>query len=274
MKLDMVAWLKKHWLRTALWLLLILPVLSFLLASASIMLYMFWPRSFDEINTAQFTAPQTEDDVRHLTILAHGMRDNPRTWIDPLKEVYAAKDYEGSVLGVDWSPYAQSSLTCAVNGRRIGKLIGREIGEQLAAKQSIDSAHLIAHSCGAFVIYGACQAIKQSNESIVVQTTYLDPVSIYGIWWDYGIKHFGSCADYSEAYIDTEDSIHGSNQLIPNTHTYDVTRKRKQAGSPVPPHVWPVAYYEQLVRDNSAPKFWEDDTLKSRKPAGELEKVQ
>lgn len=238
------------------------------------MLYMYWPRHFDEINTAQYEAPQTGDGTRHLTILAHGMRDDPRSWINPLKAVYVEKDYEGSVLSVDWSPYAQSSLTCAVNGRRIGKLIGKLIGEQLAANKSIDSAHLIAHSCGAFVIYGACQAIKQSNKNIVVQTTYLDPVSIYGIWWNYGIERFGSCADYSEAYIDTEDSIHGSNQQIPNTHTYDVTSKRKQAGNPVPPHVWPVAYYERLVVNDSAPKVWEDETLARRKPVGELEKVE
>lgn len=266
----MITWLKKRWFTAAIWLLLIFPVLSFLLASASIVLYMYWPRNFDEINTAQFQALQLEDGARHITVLVHGMRDDPRSWIDPLKEVYAAKDYEGSVLGVDWSPYAQSSLTCAVSGKRVGTLIG----EQLAANKSIDSAHLIAHSCGAFVIYGTCQAIKQSNQNIVVQTTYLDPVSIYGIWWDYGIKHFGSCADYSEAYIDTEDSIHGSNQLIPNTHTYDITRKRKQAGNPVPPHVWPVAFYEQLVVNDTAPKVWEDETLKNRKPAGDLEKVQ
>lgn len=250
---------------------LVLPVGSFLLVSASIVAYMYWPRNFEEINTAPpIKTSQAESSIRHVTVLAHGLRDTPLTWMDPLKEVYGAKNYDGKVVGIDWSPYAQSALTCAINGKRIG----RQIGKQIAANRAINSAHLIAHSCGAFVIYGVCQAIKQSNKNIVVQTTYLDPVSIYGIWWNYGIKHFGSCADYSEAYIDTEDSIYGSSQLIPNTHTYDVTNMRKQAGKPVPPHVWPVAYYEQLVDNDSAPKVWEDRTLQWRKPVGELEKIQ
>lgn len=233
----MFAFLKKHWFALAAWLLLILPLAIFLLVSALIMAYMYWPKSFDEINTAQL-----KTDGKHITVLAHGLRGGLSTWINPLRELYEEKHHPGTVVGIDWSPYAQSSLTCAVNGKRIGN----QVGAQLASNQSINTVHLIGHSCGAFVIYGACQAIKEADLDIVVQTTYLDPVSIYGISRNYGLEHFGTCADYSEAYIDTEDGFAGSDQLIPNTHTYDVTQVRRQSGSEIPPHVWPTVYYRRL----------------------------
>lgn len=249
------------------WLLLILPVGGFLLVSALIMAYVYWPGSFSEIDLARF-----DNKNAHTVVLVHGVKDDLTTWVAPLKRIYEEKasEHEGAgVIGFDWSAYAQSSITCAINGRRIG----RQIGQRMAASNTANSIHLIAHSCGAFVIYGACEAIKEAHNPVVVQTTYLAPVSVHGLSWNYGINHFGSCADYSEAYVDGEDGVPGSNRLIPNTHTYDVTDVRKQSGSEVSPHLWPIAYYGQLVADGRAPRYWHDQGLKVRKPAGELERV-
>ena len=262
--------LKKHWLAVAIWALLIFPTANFLLASAALITYMYWPffygqESFAVIDFSQFKANQS-----HMVVLAHGVKDDPNTWIKPLEATYEQAGYRGQIIGIDWSAYAQGTLRCAISGKRIGRLIG----ERIAADENIRSVHFIGHSCGAFVIYGACQAVKQHRKTISVQATYLDPVSVYGLFWDYGVEHFGDCGDYSEAYIDTEDGVPGSNQLLPHCHTYDVTAVRKRSDYHSTPHMWPVHYYQQLVATNRAPDLRNDAALPNVKPAGILEIVE
>jgi hypothetical protein len=256
---------KKHWLKIGIWLLIILPVGSFLIVSAFILAYMFWPRAFEQID-----APDFETSDSHVALLAHGLRDHPTAPMNSLRAAYEQAVPGSRAFNVDWSPYAQNSLTCATNGKRIGERIGRE----LATNPKIQSLHLVAHSCGAFVIYGACQAFKRVNKTATVQTTYLDPVSVYGIWWNYGLHHFGECADYSEAYIDTGDGVPGSNELIPQTHTYDVTAARKHTGQQTQTHLWPIEYYRQLLANGRAPMVWKDSAVEENKPAGVLEVVK
>jgi len=256
---------RKHWLKIGLWVLIILPLVGFLVGSAFILAYMFWPRDFEHVNISKF-----ESTSSHTAVLAHGLKDNPSTKLDSLKTDYRQALPNARVFAVDWSRYAQNTLTCATNGKRIGERIGRK----LAANPNIENLHLIAHSCGSFVIYGACQAFRQLNKTARVQTTYLDPVSVYGIWWNYGLRHFGRCADYSEAYIDTEDDVPGSNQLIPHTHTYDVTEVRKRTGRQTHAHLWPIEYYQQLLASGQAPMVWKDSMLKENKPTGRLEVVR
>jgi len=261
-----VNFFKQYWLKIGIFCLLILPVVSFTLVSLSILIMIYWPTSFNRITLDQFQTQKT-----HLVILAHGVRDNTEGWSKPLKNTLKNTEFDGDVVDLDWSAYANKSMTCAVQGKRIGHLIGKKI----AQNNNLKSVHLIAHSCGSFVIYGACEAIRHADKtnSIQIQTTYLDPVSVYGILWNYGVDNFGSCGDYSEAYIDTEDSVPGSNQLLPFTHTYDVTAVRHRSNSDIPPHLWPVAYYHQLVRDGLAPDLHTNATLPSQKPVGELDVV-
>lgn len=265
----MFRYLKQHWLLTLIIVFLVLPLLGFVLGSAGLFAYIYWPNQYGDIKLSQL-----EGKHSHKVVLAHGVKDNPQTWSGPLREIYVEKNFKGDVLALDWSKYAQSSLRCAIEGKRIGELLGRQlISEQTAAQQKVKSVHLIGHSCGSFVVYGACQTLKKSQPAIVVQTTYLDPVSIYGLFWDYGLEHFGDCANYSEAYIDTEDGIPGSNELIPHTHTYDVTALRKTTQGDINPHLWPTNYYQDLVDQGKAPEFHHDPSLINRKPPGILEQL-
>lgn len=251
-------------LELALWLLFVLPAAGAILLSLSLLLYMYWPHDFGEINFDAFTPTQS-----NVMVLAHGLRDTPASWIDPLLLALRDEHYDGQLMPVDWSRYARSEVRCAIDGRRIGE----RIGDQIASSEMVKSVHLVGHSCGAFVIYGACQAIKAVNPHILVQTTYLDPVSIYGPLPHYGVGRFGDCADYSDAYIDTQDDVIGSNQLLPHTHTYDVTAVRNRVHSTIPPHVWPTEYYRRLVEQGRMPELRLDPALATRKPEGVLEVV-
>ena len=144
---------------------------------------------------------------------------------------------------------------CTFNARRIG----HDLGEKLSELENIKRLHLIGHSAGAFVVYAMCEAMKKRNEGIFIHTTYLDPVSIYGgIDWGYGTRNFGSCADISDAYIDHEDGVPGSDDPLMNPHTFDVTGLKKAAGFTGSPHLWPIEYYRQAVQGETLP-YWEPD---------------
>jgi hypothetical protein len=226
---------------------------------------MYWPENFDTIDFNQFQTEQSS-----LILLAHGAHDKSESWLIPLQQAYNKRQHSAQVMPLNWSNYAQTPLNCAIKAGRIGKLLGEEI----LISKNLNNVHLIGHSCGAFVIYAACKAIKETNNNIVVQTTYLDPLSINGINWRYGLDHFGTCADYSEAYIDTEDGVIGSNELLPHTHTYDVTAVRKATNSSSSPHNWPTMYYLQLVTAGIEPNYAFDKTLADKKPRGILEVVK
>lgn len=94
------------------------------------------------------------------------------------------------------------------------------------------------------MILGICEGAKSIKPTIKIQTTYLDPVAVYsGFFWQYGIKNFGSCANYSDTYIDTEDRVPGSNQAILHSATFDITQMRTSQKLDIPPHVWPTLFY-------------------------------
>ena len=116
--------------------------------------------------------------------------------------------------------------------------------------------------------------MRARRREVVIQSTYLDPVSVYGgLFWNYGLTRFGACADFSDAYIDTEDGVPGSNQRLPSAHTFDVTQARKRTTFSGSPHVWPTAYYQQLVQRGQHLDLQRDRNLLSKFPRGELDVV-
>lgn len=232
-----------NWRKLALWLLVALPLGPFVLATVVITAYMYLPITYDELKPTELNS-----GAEHISIAAHGLRDTANSWALPLmhsmQSSSSASDRIAQHLAIDWNPYSQNTFRCSVDGKRIGY----QLGVKLSALPNLKSVDLIGHSCGAFVVLGACEAIKSQNPDIVVRSTYLDPVSIYGgFFWRYGLGKFGSCADISDAYIDTGDSVPGSNQALPYATTHNVTQARIDAGYRGSPHVWPTVYYQQLI---------------------------
>lgn len=141
------------------------------------------------------------------------------------------------------------------------KKIGIEIGKRLATLTSLKAIHAIGHSCGAFVTLGICEGAKSVNPQLIVQTTYLDPVSVYsGIFWDYGIDHFGTCGDFSDSYIDTRDTVPGSNQALPHVFTFDVTLQQTEKDAQYPPHAWPTRFYLNAYEARHVPVLYKADS--------------
>jgi len=237
---------KKQLVRWAIWLLVIIPGIPFILGSIGFIVYAFWPRDL----TSVINIPLNEKS-EFVSISAHGVKDNVNSWSDELQNVINHNNNELAQQNIsfNWSEFSDKVLICSVSAKRIGY----KIGQRLIKETKVKSIHVIGHSCGAFVALGLCEAIKEQSTDIKIQTTYLDPVSVYaGVFWNYGIDNFGTCADFSDSYIDTRDGVPGSNVNLPHTATFDVTElgvKNKN----IQPHNWPTQYYLEAYRNKKVP---------------------
>ena len=248
---------KQKLIRLIFYWVVLLPGIPFVLVSIGITSYVYWPRDFSAVSELS-VAPDTE----YITLSAHGVKDSPASWSDELQQLMAIKPYAqlGKIAqqnhSIDWQRFSNNVFICSVSGKRIGI----EIGERLAKQANLNAIHAIGHSCGSFVVLGICEGAKSVNPQIVVQTTYLDPVSVYsGFFWDYGLEHFGSCADFSDNYIDTRDTIPGSNQPLTHAYTFDVTKRQTKADAEFPPHAWPPQFYLNAYKAGNVPIFYKGD---------------
>ena len=237
----------KQWLV----LVLIVPGIPFVIGSAFIIVYSTMPWPTGETVTMQKFAATTEE----LIVLVHGKGDHPSSWGNNFAAALNTRvlGNDQQAVTVNWSDYANDMFRSTLNARRIG----HDLGSKLVKNKNLKRVHLIGHSAGSFVVYGICEAIKERNEDLFVHTTFLDPVGIYaGIDWGYGTRNFGSCGDISDAYIDRDDGVPGSNAPLDQPHTFDVTALKTKTGFTGLPHLWPVEYYQQTVVDKRL-EYWQ-----------------
>ena len=148
------------------------------------------------------------------------------------------------------------------------------IRDSFATSAALESMHLVGHSCGSFVVLGLCETLRELRPDLSVQTTFLDPVTVYGgFFWEYGLEHFGSCGEFSDAWIDTGDDVPGSNEVLPRAATFDVTPAREASGWTGLPHNWPTVYYTKRAEAGTLLELRDDASLASRRPRGVLQKV-
>ena len=228
---------QKSWIKLAILLLGILPLIPFLLATCLITVYAYWPT---DLNNFDLFAKDLKEN-QNLTIIAHGVADTNESWAQPLSNIIHQVKPNSKAIPVNWAYQARNAVSCAINAHRIGKYIAT----QLSDLQHLQTIHLVGHSCGSHLTYAICKQIKKVNPNIFVKTTYLDPASVYGLNWDYGIENFGRCADRSIAFIDTKDSIPGSNVALPNAITFDVSNLK--GNKAINPHVWPTMFYQEYI---------------------------
>jgi len=233
---------KKQWKQFLLHFFITVPIGLFVLVSSVLFIYIFWPLNYESV---KYDLPIHS---QKLFVISHGLKDTPNSWARPLAIKLNKQFPDSKAIVVDWSEYATDAFNCSVSAKRIGK----RIGESIASLNGLHTVHLIGHSCGAFINLGACEAIKNDKNDLKIQTTYLDPVSVYGgMFWRYGVDRFGRCGDFSDTYIDTEDNVPGSNKALPNSYTFDVTPLRTQMKEDIHPHLWPIAFYQSHVLDSN-----------------------
>ncbi|MBU2971708.1 hypothetical protein KO527_20365 [Pseudoalteromonas sp. C2R02] len=235
---------------------MIIPGIPFILGSLGFITYAFWPRDLSSVINIPLNSK-----AEFFSVSAHGVKDNPDSWSDELQKLIKQNNIVKSQqnISLNWSEFSDNVFICSVSAKKIG----HQLGQRLLKETKVKSIHVIGHSCGAFVALGLCEAVKEQSSDIKIQTTYLDPVSVYaGVWWNYGIDKFGTCADFSDSYIDTRDGVPGSNINLPYTATFDVTELGVKNNN-MKPHNWPTQYYLSAYRNKKVPLIKETPQLQN-----------
>ena len=178
------------------------------------------------------------------------MGDDVHSWaLDMAAELRQQATAGQQVSAVDWSREAGNLFRASVQASRIGRQLAEQVWQQ---HPQLRHSHFIAHSAGSFMAYAYCRQIKHLNPAIQVTTTYLDPASVHrGFDWNYGLRHFGDCADHSEVLFHRGDGVPGSEEPLPQAHSLDVTAYKPADWHNG--HLWPVQYYRQRIQATARP---------------------
>lgn len=182
--------------------------------------------------------------TRSAILLFHGSGGRDEPTLSALEA--RARELLGTGNGVtvrryDWSPYSDARFRAAVNGDHVGRALGAE----LARLPALESVRFIAHSAGAYIPGAACEALRAAAPRPVrVDITYLDPIGFHGVLdAGWGVRNFGTCGDYVEAIINTDDPAPATNTPLENAWNLDVTDAAGKSAFAAGGHRWPVQYY-------------------------------
>jgi hypothetical protein len=185
--------------------------------------------------------------TRTLVVLVHGSGGREEPGIVALERRFrelAAQRSDVQVVRYIWSPWSDNTFRAGANGTHIG----RTLGMQLAAARQLTSVHLVGHSAGAYVLDPLCEGWRAARGAdaarIRVAITFLDPIGFRDIWdKGWGSRNFGRCADFAEAYINTDDPAPATDRPLSQAWNVDVTAAGHAAVFAGGGHRWPVQYY-------------------------------
>ena len=175
--------------------------------------------------------------TRTAVLLFHGSgaRDEPTLMAVEERFRALARGQPGTaVMRYIWSPYSEKRFRAAVNGAAVGEALGAE----LAGLPRLESIHLIGHSAGAYPLDPLCESYRKAGGRARIVITYLDPIGIQGVLdFGWGARNYGACADYAEAFINTDDPVPATNSPLAHAWNVDVTAAGKLAAlrRPRPP---------------------------------------
>lgn len=196
--------------------------------------------------TPSFTiVGDTGDNQGEAIVVVHGAGDNPESFALPLAaELADSTPRSPTVLVVDWEDAASNYLLAAGRGMEVGEGVARQLA-------GYDPVTVIAHSAGAFVAH----AIERNLSGAGLTLVLLDPFTARSIFqWRYGRRQFGSDADYTWVYLNTNDRVPATNAICRNAVNLDVTALVATADNESERHRSPVYWYRATVGD--APGDW------------------
>jgi len=207
--------------------------------------------------------------TRDVTLLFHGRggRDEPGLVALERRLHELIGTQPGSVVRrYIWAPHSDVRLRAAENGERIG----HELGRELARLPALEAVHLVAHSAGAYVLDPLCRALRAGTQRRVrVTMTFLDPMGIRGtVDTGWGQRHYGACADYAEAWINTDDRVPASNDPLAHAYNIDVTAASGRAAYGGDGHRWPMYSYLAELDAERLRAQWSHET----RPRGAVER--
>jgi len=224
----------------------------------SIILFFCWSileiycRIPDKLNIKKIQIPE---NTQTLVLLFHGSNDHQNQELKSIKDNFTKylNFFEtAKVINYDWS-YASSYLKASANTMKIGRAIGIEISNL----KNIKNIRLITHSAGAFIAESLCNSYKANGGSAHIETTFLDPFNLRGFSdFNYGVRNFGKCSNFSSSIINTDDGVPTTNTMLKNSWNIDITNLNKPINFKEKGHYFPPFYYllsmnEDIVKMNN-----------------------
>ncbi|MGI9309787.1 MAG: hypothetical protein ACR2P6_11030 [Gammaproteobacteria bacterium] len=193
-------------------------------------------------------------DTQYAVLFLHGTNGKDEPLL--IEAAETVKQQLGDQPGVAiryivWSPWSDNRLRAGINGRKIGK----QLGQELADLPELKYLRLIVHSAGAYTLTPLCEAYRNNAaEPGHLEMTYLDGMGIRGGWdYFYGYRHYGECADFSMAIINTDETVPGTNAPLVQSYNIDVTAHpaRQTIGSDLDGHHWPIRYFIAMLNSEA-----------------------
>lgn len=199
---------------------------------------------------ADFAVPPLGLDrgTRSAVLLFHGSdgRDEPALIsLEQRMRELAGGSPPPAVVRYIWSPWSDARFRAGANGAHLGQVLGAE----LAGLPELRSIHLVGHSAGAYPLEPLCEALRAGTDRAVrIEMTYLDPIGFRGVVdTGWGARSFGACADYAEAFINTDDPVPATNAPLARAWNVDVTDVASPLRTPGDGHRWPVRFYRDHI---------------------------
>jgi len=202
-------------------------------------------------------APQSVS-ARGIIVIAHGVEERADRWPLDLERAFRALDapqHLWDIHRVDWYEASLNRLAAPRVGYALGEAIGRELA---GGAYDYEVVHLVGHSAGAHVIRGIADVVRTApaGSQIAIHATYLDPFvgrSLFRLFW--GVRRFGSRADFAESYVTTEDRVPFTNSFLRNAHNFDLTSiLPERPGAPDNyAHMYPTVFYRTAARGEGRP---------------------
>jgi hypothetical protein len=215
-------------------------------------------------------APQT----RELIVVIHGSFGAQEPTVRDLhaRFVALAAGRPGlEVVRYVWAPHANTFLRAASRGVRVGQRLGEQLGP---ASPALARVHLVAHSAGAYLLDPFCESLRATRPAGAqvpeIAMTFLDPIGIHGIWETrWGARNLGRCADYAEAFLNLDDAVRATNEVLTRAWNVDITAAPGRAAFAGSGHVWPVKYYADAL---STADLFPAPAAQSLRPRGGVER--
>jgi hypothetical protein len=189
-----------------------------------------------------------EPTTRSVVLLFHGSRGRDEPALIALERrmrELAGGSPAPAVVRYIWSPWSDARFRAGANGAHVGQALGAE----LATLPGLRSVHLVGHSAGAYPLEPLCEALRaEASHPVRVEMTYLDPIGFKGtVDTGWGARSFGACADYAEAFINTDDPVPATNAPLARAWNVDVTGVSSPLRTPGDGHRWPVRFYRDHI---------------------------